>query len=60
MLDNRDLADRMQALIETIDLVYLFARLDELQRARRLVETQVNAQLLCEELLLGWQPTRPT
>ncbi|RLA32080.1 MAG: DNA polymerase III subunit delta' [Gammaproteobacteria bacterium] len=60
VLDNRDLADRMQVLIETIDLVYLFARLDELQRARRLVETQVNAQLLCEELLLGWQPTRPT
>ena len=58
-LDNRDLADRMQALIDTIDLVYLFARLDELQRARKLVETQVNLQLLCEDLLLGWLPTRP-
>ncbi len=58
-LDNRDLADHMQALIDTIDLVYLFARLDELQRARKLVETQVNHQLLCEDLLLGWQPPRP-
>ncbi len=59
-LDNRDLAERMQGVVEEIDLVYLFARLDDLQRARRLVETQVNTQLLCEELLLGWQPARTT
>lgn len=59
-LDNRDLAGRMQALVETLDLPYLFARLDDLQRARQLVETQVNPQLLCEDLLLGWQPARTT
>jgi DNA polymerase-3 subunit delta' len=58
VLDNRDLADRMQALVERIDLLQLFARLDDLQQARRLVGTPVNAQLLCEELLLGWRGTR--
>ena len=56
LLDNLDLGDRMQGLVEHIELHELFARLDELQRARRLVTTQVNTQLLCEELLLGWRP----
>ena len=58
VIDNADLGDRMQALAETLDLPQLFARLDDLQRARRLLETQVNAQLLCEELLLGWGGAR--
>jgi DNA polymerase-3 subunit delta' len=57
-IDNHDLADRMQALVEHIELDHLFARLDDLQRARRLVTTQVNTQLLCEELMLGWRPRR--
>ncbi len=57
-IDNPDLADRMQALVEHIELGQLFARLDDLQRARRLVATQVNTQLLCEELMLGWRPRR--
>jgi len=56
LLDNLDLGDRMQGLVEHIELNELFARFDELQRARRLVTTQVNTQLLCEELLLGWRP----
>ena len=57
-IDNRDLADRMQGLVEHIELDHLFARFDDLQRARRLVATQVNTQLLCEELMLGWRPRR--
>ena len=56
-LDNRDLADRMQALVEHIELSALFTRLDAWRRARRLVTTQVNTQLLCEELLLAWRPS---
>lgn len=57
-LDNLDLGERMQGLVEHIELNELFARFDELQRARRLVTTQVNTQLLCEELLLSWRPGR--
>ncbi|HEY5719697.1 MAG TPA: DNA polymerase III subunit delta' C-terminal domain-containing protein, partial [Gammaproteobacteria bacterium] len=54
VIDSPDLAARLHPLAQRIDLVQLFNRLDQLQESRRLLDTQVNTQLLCEQLLLDW------
>lgn len=54
-IDNLDLAERLQACARRLNLQALFGTLDRLNAARRLLATQVNRQLLLEELLLLWQ-----
>lgn len=53
-LDNRDLAERLQALAQKLNLQALFAYLDRLTATRRLLAGQANKQLLLEELLIRW------
>ncbi len=47
---NRDLAEQLQNLAKGRDVRWLFARLDELVEARRLLDSPINAQLLLEDL----------
>jgi DNA polymerase-3 subunit delta' len=51
-LDNPDLAGRLQALAQAINLTSLFGYLDRLTAARRMLTGQANRQLLLEELLI--------
>lgn len=44
----------LQKIAATVDLRGLFIFLDKLTEARRLLESQVNVQLLLEDLLLNW------
>ena len=53
-LDNPDLADRLQAAAQTLNLQALFSYLDRLTAARRMLAGQANRQLLLEELLILW------
>lgn len=53
-LRHPDLRDRLQGLAERLDLAGLYRLLDKSQDALRLVHTQVNTQLLLEDLLLAW------
>ena len=53
-LSNPDLRERLQALTEHVDLADLFQQLERLQETLRLMRGQLNSQLVCEELLLGW------
>lgn len=53
-IDNLDLAERLQATAQQINLPALFAYLDRLKAARRMLSGQVNRQLLLEELLILW------
>lgn len=53
-LGNPDLRERLQALAEHVDLADLFQQLERLQETARVMRGQLNAQLVCEELLLGW------
>jgi DNA polymerase-3 subunit delta' len=62
-VDNPDLADGLQALAQTLNLQALFAYLDRLTAARRMLAGQANRQLLLEELLILWlcvAQARPT
>jgi DNA polymerase-3 subunit delta' len=54
LLRNPDLAGRLQALCETVDLVRLYRYSDRLQEARRSLGSSANARLLLEELLILW------
>jgi DNA polymerase-3 subunit delta' len=58
-LDNLDLAERLQALAQKLNLQALFAHLDRLAAARRLLAGQANRQLLLEELLIRWLELAP-
>ncbi|PKM45257.1 MAG: DNA polymerase III subunit delta' [Gammaproteobacteria bacterium HGW-Gammaproteobacteria-1] len=53
-LDNPDLQERLQALAERVDLAELVRRQERLLETLRLARGHPNAQLLLEELLLGW------
>jgi DNA polymerase-3 subunit delta' len=44
----------LKKLSEKIDLQILFKFLDKLTESRRLLDTQVNQQLLLEDVLIGW------
>ena len=54
-VDNLDLAERLQAAAQQINVQALFAYLDRLKTARRMLSGQVNRQLLLEELLILWR-----
>ncbi len=53
-LDNPDLAERLQAVAQKLNLQMLFGHLDRLAAARRMLAGQANRQLLLEELLIRW------
>lgn len=53
-LHNPDLAGRLQALSERVDLERLYRYSDRLQEARRTLGSATNARLLLEELLILW------
>lgn len=53
-LRNPDLRNALQILEKTINLRQLHRYLDELRRSRRLLDTQVNPQLLAESVLVPW------
>lgn len=53
-IDNRDLAERLQAVSQQINVQTLFGYLDRLKTARRMLSGQVNRQLVLEELLILW------
>ncbi len=57
-LSNPDLRERLQALTEHVDLADLFQQLERLHETLRLMRGQLNSQLVCEELLLGWSSSR--
>jgi DNA polymerase-3 subunit delta' len=54
-IDNADLRESLQATAQTLNLQQLFSFLDRLQRARKMLASQVNRPLLVEELLIFWQ-----
>lgn len=51
-LDNPDLQQRLQPLVEQVDLAKLYKRLDKLQSVKGLSHKQLNKQLMLEDLLL--------
>lgn len=51
---NRDLRERLQWLGERLDLKTLYGHLDRVLEASRLVDGQLNQQLLLEDLLTTW------
>lgn len=51
---NRDLQERLQWLGERLDLKTLYGHLDRVLEASRLVDGQLNQQLLLEDLLTTW------
>lgn len=53
-LRNSDLAGRLQALSERVDLGRLYRYSDRLQEARGSLGSSANARLLLEELLIFW------
>ncbi|MDD5034782.1 MAG: DNA polymerase III subunit delta' [Methylococcaceae bacterium] len=54
LIDNADLLESLQAAARKLNLRSLFAYLDQLQAARRMLSGQVNRQLVLEELLIRW------
>lgn len=54
LLNNPDLLGALQPMAERLDFLQLFAHLDRLKKAGRLAETQVNSQLLLEDLFIPW------
>ena len=58
-LKNNDLKDTLHMLSEQVDLKGLYLLLDKLQQARRLIETQVNQQLMWEDVLIMWSRLFP-
>lgn len=51
---NRDFVERLQWLAERLDLKALYAHLDRVLEASRLLDGQLNPQLLLEDLLTTW------
>lgn len=52
--ENLDLTDKLRQQVSVLEAKPLFEHLDQLQRAKSLLHTQVNRQLMLEELLIGW------
>jgi DNA polymerase III subunit delta' len=53
---NRDVHQRLRELADKQGIARLFWRLDCVSDALRLLDSQVNTQLLMEEILLAWIP----
>lgn len=51
---NSDFQPQLVELAQKMDKKFLHNRLDQVQQALRLLETQVNKQLLLEDALLSW------
>jgi DNA polymerase-3 subunit delta' len=54
LLTNRDILQVLQSLAERVELQRLYNYWDEITRSSRLLEGQVNLQLLMEEVFIGW------
>ncbi len=54
-LNNPDLRESLQAQAQRLNLTQLFGFFDLLLRAKALLDTQVNPQMLLEEILIEWQ-----
>lgn len=54
-LCNQDLAKPLQELAQLLDLSHLFGLYDRLLTNRRLLDTQINSQMMMEEFLVQWQ-----
>ncbi len=57
-LRDPTLADGLHDMLERVDFSEIFSRLDGVQRGLREVSAPFNTQLLLEEILLPWAPTR--
>jgi DNA polymerase-3 subunit delta' len=53
-IQDQDLQAGLQSIVERVDLPRLFELWDLLLRAKRLLKTQSNRQLLLEEVLICW------
>ena len=54
-LNNPDFRVGLQALAQRLNLTQLFTFFDLLLEARKLVDSQINQQLMWEEILIAWQ-----
>jgi DNA polymerase-3 subunit delta' len=59
-LANADLEQGLRKAAADLDLRSLFARLDDVDAARRNLEGQANRQLLMEDILINWSRLRPS
>ncbi len=57
-LINRDAQQHLQPMAKQLDLNNLFIYLDKLQAGARQLSTQVNVQLMMEDLFITWIKTR--
>jgi len=55
-IGNQDIYQRLWNMADKQEITRLFGRLDRVNRAIQLSDGQVNAQLLLEEVFLGWVP----
>lgn len=53
-INNKDIKQHLQPLAKAVDLHNLFSYQDKLQNAKRQLTTQVNSQLLLEDLFITW------
>jgi len=53
-ITNRDIKHHLQPIAEQLDLLNMYAFLDKLQVASRQLTTQVNGQLLLEDVFISW------
>lgn len=58
-LANADLEQGLRKAAAGLDLRTLFARLDDVDAARRNLEGQANRQLIMEDILINWSRLRP-
>ena len=56
IVGNPDVHQRLQAMADKQEVARLLWRLDRITDAIRLSDSQVNTQLLLEDILLGWVP----
>jgi DNA polymerase-3 subunit delta' len=54
LISNTDARNRLAALVNGIDNKRLFQHLDKTGQALKLLDQQINQQLMLEELLIGW------
>ena len=57
-LMNRDVQEHLQPLAKQLNLKNLFVMLDKCQTSNRQLSTQVNVQLMMEDLFITWIKTR--
>jgi len=54
LITNSDIKQHLQPIAEQLELINLFSYQDKLQLANRQLATQVNVQLLLEDLFITW------